>query len=96
MNLIVILVALVKENSNPKIHKILVMSYFLLNPLLLTMITYELVGHGALQKINLLYPIAYIGGMIIIFKRFNSSNAYLEFYGFFLTTLWVLSSTLIG
>ncbi len=94
MNLIVIFVALIKENSSPRIHKILVMSYFLLNPLIFTLLTLELVKRGALENMILLYPIAYLGGMFAIFRRFNSSNAYLEYYGFLLTTLWVLLVTL--
>ncbi len=95
-NLATVLVAFFTHSRCPKIHSIMVLYYFITLPVSLLFIGISAEPNSRyLLLVSVFAPTLYFAGQVLLFKKYKNYNALMEFWAFFVLSIWTLAATFI-
>lgn len=95
-NVATICVAIFTEKKYPKTHKIMARYYFIVCPLSFLFIGLSLKSTDIYPKmISIITPIVYFVKQSVLWKKYKTDNALMEFWAFIILSLWTIVMTFI-
>lgn len=95
-NAATVLVALFHFDKFPKLHEIFARYYFVVSPLSLGFIGLSVMKNDPhLFIFSILIVLFYFVGSLTIIKKINTENALLEFWAFFMLSIWTVVFTIV-